>query len=91
MSIRDDLTELFYRHDPVGLAEIGAPENEYWPEAEDLIPRLNDATSPAHLRKIIHSVFLRKFESEETCGPESAYDAISHEIWTTFIARDRSQ
>jgi hypothetical protein len=28
MLLEDQLTELFYRHDPVGLAELGAPEDE---------------------------------------------------------------
>jgi len=86
MSLRDQLAELFYRHDPVGLAELGAPEDEYWPEVEGLLSRLGEATSREHLRQIIHSVFLQKFAAEETCGPESAYEAISLEIWTRFLA-----
>jgi hypothetical protein len=86
MSLRDELTELFFRHDPVGLAEIGAPEDEYCPEVEGLLPRLREATSQEHLRRIVHSIFLQKFEAEETCGPESAYEQISQEIWTRFLA-----
>ena len=34
MPLREELEELLFRHDPVGLAEIGAPKDEYWPEAE---------------------------------------------------------
>jgi hypothetical protein len=86
VSLREELEELLFRHDPVGLAEIGAPKDEYWPEAESLLPRLREATSQEHLRRIVHSVFLQKFEAEETCGPESAYESISQEIWTRFLA-----
>ena len=86
MPLRDELAELFYRHDPVGLAELGAPDDEYLPEVEGLLPRLSEATSQEHLRQIVHSVFLQKFEAEETCGPESAYEAISQEIWTRFLS-----
>jgi hypothetical protein len=86
MPLREELEELFFRHDPVGLAEIGAPKDEYSPEAESLLPRLREATSQEHLRRIVHSVFLQKFEAEETCGPESAYESISQEIWTRFLA-----
>ena len=86
MSSVDALTELFFRHDPVGLAEIGAPEDEYWPEAEALIGRLREATSPEHLRQIVHTVFLEAFEDEQTCGPESAYEKIAQEIWSKFLA-----
>ena len=86
----EELVEILYRHDPVGLAEIGAPEDEYWPEVEALLPHLKEATSPEHLRRIIHSVFLQKFEAEETCGPESAYEAVSQEIWDKFLAEKNS-
>jgi hypothetical protein len=85
MSLRDELSDLFFRHDPVGLAEIGAPQDEYWPEAQDLLTRLREATSQEHLRRIVHSIFLQKFGAEETCGPESAYEQISQEIWTRFL------
>lgn len=85
MSLFEDILALMYLHDPVGLAEIGAPEDEYWPEAEALLPRLREVTSQDDLRRIIHSVFLQKFEAEETCGPESAYEAISQEIWKRFL------
>lgn len=86
MALIDELTELFFRHDPVGLAEIGAPEDEYWPEAKDLLSRLREAKSPEHLKRIIHLIFLEKFEAEETCGPESAYEQIAQEIWSRFLA-----
>lgn len=89
MTLRDALIELFYRHDPVGLAELGAPKDEYLPEVEGLLPRLSEASSQEHLRRIVHSVFLQKFEAEETCGPESAYEAISQEIWTRFFANGK--
>ena len=86
MSLFEDILALLYRHDPVGLAEIGAPADEYWPEVEALLPRLREATSKDDLRRIIHSVFLQKFEAEETCGPESAYESVSQEIWDRFLA-----
>ena len=68
MSLRHELTEIFYRHDPVGLAELGAPEDEYLPEVEGLLPRLREAISHEQLRQIIHSVFLQKFGAGQTCG-----------------------
>ena len=91
MPLRDELVKLFFRHDPVGLAEIGAPEDEYLPEVEGLLTRLKEAKSQEHLRQVIHSVFLQKFEAEETCGPESAYEQISQEIWTRFLANPEAR
>lgn len=86
MNLEDQLTEIFYRHDPVGLAEVGAPEDEYLPKAKEILPPLKEATSQEQLRSIIHSVFLRVFGAEETSGPESAYEALAQEIWTRFLA-----
>ena len=53
MLLEDQLTELFYRHDPVGLAELGAPEDEYWPEAKALLPLLTGVISQEHLKQIV--------------------------------------
>ncbi len=86
MSLFEELLRIFYRHDLVGLVEIGAPEDEYWPEVEALLPRLREATSKDDLRRIIHSVFLQKFGAEETSGPESAYEGVAEEIWNKYLA-----
>jgi hypothetical protein len=85
LNLHRGLTELLYRHDPVGLATAGAPSDEYEPEVGTIIPRLRDAKSPDDVRRIVHQEFLRWFEAEETAGPESAYNRIAQEIWDNFI------
>lgn len=90
MSIFEELLRIFCRHDLAGLVEIGAPEDEYWPEVEALLPRLREATCKDDLKRIIHSVFLQKFEAEETCGPEPAYEAVAEEIWDKYLAEKNS-
>jgi hypothetical protein len=79
------LTALLYRRDPVGLAALGAPKDEYEPEVGTIIPRLQDAKSPDDVRRILHEEFLRWFDAEETTGPEAAYDEVAHEIWDKFL------
>jgi len=81
LNLHRGLTELLYRHDPVGLAATGAPKDEYEPEVGTIIPRLKGAKSPDDVRRIVHQEFLRWFEAEETTGPESAYNDIAQEIW----------
>ncbi|MGA8150148.1 MAG: hypothetical protein WB952_04310 [Terriglobales bacterium] len=75
------LTELFYRHDPIGLAAMGAPEDEYEAEVSTVIPRLKDANGPDDVRRIVYQEFLRWFGTEETAGPESGYNDLAKDIW----------
>jgi len=79
------LTELLYRHDPIGLAATGAPKDEYEPEVNTIIPRLKGASSADDVRRIVHQEFLHWFGGEETAGPESAYDSIANEIWANLL------
>jgi hypothetical protein len=81
------LTELLYRHDPVGLAAAGAPRDEYEPEVGTIIPRLKHANTLDDVRRIVHREFLRWFDAEEATGPESSHNAIAQEIWEKFVKR----
>ncbi len=85
LNLHRGLTELLYRHDPVGLAAAGAPKDEYEPEVGTIIPRLKDANCPDDVRRIVHQEFLHWFEAEETTGPEPSYNGIAQEIWDKFI------
>lgn len=85
LSLHRGLSELLYRHDPVGLAVLGAPKDEYESEVSTIIPKLKFATGPDDVRRIVHQEFLHWFGDEQTAGPESAYDAIGCEIWEKFI------
>jgi hypothetical protein len=76
------LSELLYRHDPVGLAAAGAPNGEYEAEAGTIIPRLKDANSSDDVRRIVHQEFLRWFNNPQTAGPESAYNGIAKKSGT---------
>lgn len=84
-SLHRGLSELLYRHDPVGLAAAGAPKDEYESEVSTIIPKLKNATGPNDVRRIVHQEFLRWFEDEQTAGPEFAYNAIACEIWEKFM------
>ncbi len=83
-SVHQSLTELLYRHDPIGLAALGAPKDEYEAEAGSIIPRLPEAESKDDVRRIVHEEFVRWF-GDEQAGPESAYDRIAEEIWETLL------
>jgi hypothetical protein len=85
MSLEGELTELLYRHDPVGLAATGAPKDEYKPEVQAILPRLCAARNVADVQRIVYDEFLRLFASEQTCGPAAGFTAIAQEIWERFL------
>src|SRR6202042_104619 len=86
-NLQQGLTALLSRHDPLGLAAAGAPQDEYEPEASTIIPRPKDTNSAEDVRRIVHEEFLHWFDGEETAGPESAYSGVARDIWTTFNAQ----
>lgn len=74
--------DILNRHDPEGLLELGAPEEEYDPEAEEIAGRLRGEQPLApHL---LLEVWERWF------GPSSSYDATAnaHELATLAAELD---
>ena len=70
--------------DPIGLLEMGCPEDEYSPEIGTVVPRVSRASDPAEVRRILHEEFLRWF-GEGTAGPEEAYEAPALRIWQAVL------
>ena len=85
LNLHRSLSELLYRHDPVGLAAAGAPKDEYEAEVSTIIPLLENANCPEDVRRLVHQEFLKWFGTEDTTGPESAYDRIAGEMWAEFL------
>lgn len=79
----DQLCDIFFRYDPVG---IGYFDNidEYEPEAETILPRLETTKSIEDVKIIIYEEFMRWFndgEPSEEFGSKEIYDKISEEVW----------
>jgi hypothetical protein len=85
----DEVEEILFRHDPIGIAFVdseGVADNpdEYAPEVGTILPRLNTATSTGDVADIVHAEFCRWFDGDETAGPKENYEAASEEIWTAW-------
>jgi hypothetical protein len=76
----NELLSLFARHDPIGLVKIGAPNDEYSPEVERILPRLGEAHSVEDLERIVHEVFVSMFDERLAKSPEH-YRDIALEAW----------
>jgi len=75
-----ELRTIINRHDPIGLLDLGAPEDEYEPEAKTIIVQLDQSMTEKQIHNLIYREFLRWFEDESTAGPKEAYKELATEV-----------
>jgi hypothetical protein len=80
-----ELEELLYRHDHIGLAELGAPRDEYRPEAADIAIRIPRLTSQDAVQDTLYEVYAEWFGVDTAPGREAFADAAA-EIWAQLTA-----
>lgn len=74
------VTELLALYDPLGLIALGAPSDEYDPEAKTIMVQLDDAESVEDLHNIIYTEFVRWFD-KSIAGEKEKYHPIAIEIF----------
>ncbi|TGK34424.1 hypothetical protein EHO66_00680 [Leptospira kmetyi] len=74
------LSTLLYDHDPLGLTALRCPEDEYDPEAETILDRLEECHDSLSLQIVIHQEFIRWF-GEEAAGPLENYEDLAMDLW----------
>jgi hypothetical protein len=78
--LRAAVTRAINASDPIRLLAIGAPDDEYEPEIETILPRLQDAASVTDVRTILHEEFAAWFDPDIAGSPQR-YDRAAQEIW----------
>jgi hypothetical protein len=81
----DRLAELFFKTDPIRI-NFGDNTDEYEPEVETILPRLQQCTSELECLKVIHEEFVRWFDVQ-TAGPISNYETIARQTWLLWNER----
>ncbi len=81
------ILDLLFAYDPAGV-NFGQNWDEYEPEVDTILPRLDEATSEEDALTIIHQEFQRWFGADGA-GPLSAYEEVAHEIWSEFVQYQR--
>lgn len=97
-----EVLELISRADPEGLLGIGAPPDEYEPEARTIYARLPKAQSVPDVRRIIEEEFQRWFgtaygehgavsidEDYRISNPDTDLDALAAAIWRAWSRQSR--
>ena len=84
------VSERLYAADPVALAAVGAPSDEYEPEAETIVMRLadsRDVVAESDVLHVVHEEFVRWFD-ESLAGEPDKYRAVAreiHAVWQQYL------
>ena len=81
---QERLEQIFKEHDPIGLVSMGAPSDEYRPEAEQLARRINDFSNVGIMADYIHMVFADMFAPLRI--PTEPFNKIAEQIWKEINA-----
>ena len=78
----ESVSEILYYYDPVGLAKLGVPEDEYDLEARVIISKLKDVTDIRSLRWVVYEVLVYYFDKDMILpNSNKCYRYIAEEIW----------
>lgn len=92
----DEVEQILFRHDPIGIAftdhdSVAVNPDEYAPEVETILPRLESARTESDLTDIVYEEFLGWFGDAEIVGPKEQYQAIAADIWATWLRFDATR
>jgi hypothetical protein len=76
-----ELRTIINRHDPIGLLDIGAPDDEYESEVKTIIVQLDSDLTEQQVHDLVYQEFLRWFDDESTAGPKDAYEDLAKDIY----------
>jgi hypothetical protein len=74
-----ELLTIINRYDPIGLIEIGAPEDEYESEVATIIVQMDREMTEQQVHDLIYQEFLRWFSDKSSVGPKDAFKELSEE------------
>jgi len=78
-ALYEKIEALLYKHDPIGL-NFGDNQDEYAPEVDAILPKLNSCNTPAEVTGVIHKEFVRLFDNQ-IVGPLESYTSIGTDLW----------
>ena len=83
-----ELSRLLASHDPIGLVGLGAPDDEYEPEAGTILSRPGAVSSKEEALDVVHEEFVRWF-GPEVAGPKEVYEETASGVWRIRRRHDR--
>lgn len=77
----NELRTIINQHDPIGLIDLGAPDDEYESEVKTIIVQLDKEMTEQQVHDLVYNEFLRWFNEASTAGSKDAYKELSNEIY----------
>ena len=84
----DVIAEILFKNDPIGI-NFASNADEYEPEAETILPRLETCYSVEDVLSVVHQEFCHWF-TPEIAGPEERYQEVAEDIWRVWRLRART-
>ena len=69
------------KHDPIGIAQVA--KDEYEPEVDTILQRLEGARLAFDARRILHEEFVQWF-SIDLAGSEENFEKMAREVWAAW-------
>jgi hypothetical protein len=86
----DVVSEILFRNDPIGI-NFETNTDEYEPEVDTILPRLEACHSVEDVQTMIHEEFVKWFDSN-TAGSAERYREVAEEIWLSWqTSREQEQ
>ena len=76
-----ELRTIINQYDPIGLLDIGAPEDEYDSEVKTIIVQLDSNMTEQQVHDLVYREFLRWFDDESIAGQKNAYKDLAKDIY----------
>jgi hypothetical protein len=78
-----EVRAILNRHDPVYLICIGAPDDEYDPEVNTILPRLKETSDVAGVQKVLHEEFVHWFGGVAMFTYDQ-FEPVAAEVWAAW-------
>jgi hypothetical protein len=84
--IEERLSSILYMFDPMYIARMGAPKDEYDSEAEMIAKQIKSGRvkTSEDLSKVVYKTFVKQF-GRSLAGSKSEYDDMAKKIFITLV------
>lgn len=79
-TLAEKVKAIVNKHDPIGLFCMGCPDDEYSPEIERIVPKLQGTASVEQLHDEVYRTFVDMFG--DLVGPKDDYKKLSDELYS---------
>ena len=76
----DLVSAILFQADPIGIAFENPNTDEYDPEAETILPRMERCANVEDTLRVVHEEFVRWFDADNA-GPKESYRKVATDIW----------